>query len=96
MSSSTWVGGSDAVAHPGPAGDSAMTCRATTPDWSSVCGRCATERLSSAAIAERLNAEGFRPPKRTNRFSGEMVLRLTSQSGAGPAGAAWQPGGSGP
>jgi DNA invertase Pin-like site-specific DNA recombinase len=39
------------------------------------------ERLSSAAIAERLNAEGFRPPKRTNRFSGEMVLRLTSHLG---------------
>jgi DNA invertase Pin-like site-specific DNA recombinase len=41
------------------------------------------ERLSSAAIAERLNAEGFRPPKRTNRFSGEMVLRLTSRLGLG-------------
>ena len=39
------------------------------------------ERLSSAAIAERLNAEGFRPPKRTNRFTGEMVLRLTSHLG---------------
>lgn len=39
------------------------------------------ERLSSAAIAERLNAEGFRPPKRTNRFTGQMVLRLTSQLG---------------
>jgi hypothetical protein len=39
------------------------------------------ERLSSAAIAERLNAEGFRPPKRTNRFTGEMVLRLTSRLG---------------
>jgi hypothetical protein len=39
------------------------------------------ERLSSAAIAARLNAEGFRPPKRTNRFTGEMVLRLTSRLG---------------
>jgi DNA invertase Pin-like site-specific DNA recombinase len=39
------------------------------------------ERLSSAAIAERLNAEGFRPPKRTNRFTGQMVLRLTSHLG---------------
>jgi DNA invertase Pin-like site-specific DNA recombinase len=39
------------------------------------------ERLSSAAIAERLNAEGFRPPKRTNRFTGPMVLRLTSHLG---------------
>jgi DNA invertase Pin-like site-specific DNA recombinase len=42
------------------------------------------ERLSSAAIAERLNAEGFRPPKRTNRFTGEMVLRLTSRLGLDP------------
>jgi hypothetical protein len=39
------------------------------------------ERLSSAAIAARLNTEGFRPPKRTNRFTGEMVLRLTSRLG---------------
>ena len=28
------------------------------------------ERLSAAAIAERLNAEGFRPPKRVDRFTG--------------------------
>lgn len=41
------------------------------------------ERLSSAAIAERLNGEGFRPPKRTIRFTGSMVLRLTSQLGLG-------------
>lgn len=39
------------------------------------------ERLSSAEIAVRLNAEGFRPPKRTNRFTREMVLRLTSRLG---------------
>jgi hypothetical protein len=39
------------------------------------------ERASSAAIAERLNAEGFRPPKRTNRFTGPMVQRLTSHLG---------------
>jgi hypothetical protein len=39
------------------------------------------ERASSAAIAERLNAEGFRPPKRTNRFTGQMVQRLTSHLG---------------
>jgi DNA invertase Pin-like site-specific DNA recombinase len=34
-------------------------------------------RLSSPEIAERLNAEGFRPPKRTDHFTGAMVLRLT-------------------
>ena len=27
------------------------------------------QRRTAAAIAERLNAEGFRPPKRTNRFT---------------------------
>jgi DNA invertase Pin-like site-specific DNA recombinase len=39
------------------------------------------ERKSSAEIAARLNAEGFQPPKRTNCFSGEMVLRLTARLG---------------
>lgn len=38
-------------------------------------------RFSSAAIASRLNREGFRPPKRTTRFTGSMVLRLTSHLG---------------
>jgi DNA invertase Pin-like site-specific DNA recombinase len=38
-------------------------------------------RLSSAAIAGRLNAEGFRPPKRTSRFSALMVQRLTAHLG---------------
>ena len=42
------------------------------------------ERLSSAAIAERLNAEGFRPPKRADRFTGEMVRRLTVRTWAWP------------
>lgn len=31
---------------------------------------------TSARIAERLNAEGFRPPKRVERFNRAMVLRL--------------------
>jgi hypothetical protein len=39
------------------------------------------ERLSSAAIAERLNAEGFTPPKRAVRFSSLMVSRLRSRLG---------------
>ena len=34
------------------------------------------ERLSAAAMADRLNAEGFRPPKRAGRFTREMVRRL--------------------
>jgi hypothetical protein len=41
-------------------------------------GQSCAQRLSSAEIADRLNAEGSRPPKRTNRFTGEMVLRLTA------------------
>jgi hypothetical protein len=40
-----------------------------------------TGRLNSAAIAGRLNAEGFCPPKRTTRFTGEMVRRLTAHLG---------------
>ena len=40
-----------------------------------------TGRDNAAAIAERLNAEGFSPPKRTDRFSGEMVRRLTAHLG---------------
>jgi hypothetical protein len=34
-----------------------------------------------AAIAERLNTEGFRPPKRVTRFTTEMVRRLMVQLG---------------
>lgn len=39
------------------------------------------ERLTSRAIAERLNAEGFQPPKRTSRFTAGMVARLTAHLG---------------
>jgi DNA invertase Pin-like site-specific DNA recombinase len=42
--------------------------------------RC-LERRTSAEIAERLNAEGFRPPKRTDRFTGGIVGRLTAHLG---------------
>jgi DNA invertase Pin-like site-specific DNA recombinase len=41
----------------------------------------AQERLSAAVIASRLNGEGLRPPKRTNRFTGSMVQRLLSHLG---------------
>jgi hypothetical protein len=36
---------------------------------------------SCAQIAEPLNREGFYPPKRTERFTGEMVARLLSRRG---------------
>ena len=44
-------------------------------------GELCAARLSSAAIAERLNAEGFHPPKRTPRFTPGMVQRLTAHLG---------------
>ena len=34
------------------------------------------EKLTAAEIASRLNAEGFRPPKRAERFTRAMVHRL--------------------
>lgn len=40
-----------------------------------------TGRLNSADLAQRLNAEGFCPPKRTTRFTAEMVRRLTTHLG---------------
>src|SRR5262249_16469669 len=36
---------------------------------------------SFAQIAEHLNREGFYPPKRTERFTGETVARLLSRRG---------------
>src|SRR5207253_9912158 len=40
-----------------------------------------SERLSASDMADRLNAEGFRPPKRTDHFTRSMVQRLTLQLG---------------
>lgn len=37
------------------------------------------QRRTAAQIAEQLNAEGFRPPKRTERFNKVMVCRLQVQ-----------------
>jgi hypothetical protein len=60
------------------------------------------ERLNATEMAERLNAAGFRPPKRAQRFTGAMVRRLLerlglpgrerlgSQTGLGPD--EWRPG----
>jgi hypothetical protein len=38
-------------------------------------------RLRAAEIAERLNAEGFRPPRRANRFTTASVLQLMARLG---------------
>jgi DNA invertase Pin-like site-specific DNA recombinase len=40
-----------------------------------------SEGLTSPRMAERLNAEGWRPPKRRATFNAEMVRTLTSRSG---------------
>jgi DNA invertase Pin-like site-specific DNA recombinase len=37
--------------------------------------------LGAASIAERLNAEGFRPPRRTGPFTGSIVWRLANRLG---------------
>ena len=39
---------------------------------------CGTKLLTAAEIAAQLNAEGFRPPKRVERFTPAIVLRLLS------------------
>jgi DNA invertase Pin-like site-specific DNA recombinase len=39
------------------------------------------ERLNAKKIADRLNTAGFRPPKRTTRFTGAMVRRLMERLG---------------
>ena len=39
------------------------------------------QKLRSWEIAERLNAEGFRPPKRTGQFNAVMVARLAAARG---------------
>lgn len=39
------------------------------------------QRHSSSTIAAKLNAEGFRPPKRTQQFTAAMVQRLTLRLG---------------
>lgn len=39
------------------------------------------QRLSAPAMAERLNVAGFRPPKRTTRFTGVMVRGLLERLG---------------
>ena len=44
-------------------------------------GQLAAEGLSAGAIAERLNAEGYRPPKRREHFGPQGVLDLLQSLG---------------
>jgi len=46
--------------------------------------------LTSVQAAEKLNAEGWRPPKRRPTFNAEMVRTIMSRSGMTTRGAAWQ------
>jgi DNA invertase Pin-like site-specific DNA recombinase len=75
-----WIGGtvrSHTITRP-------VTCYCQQSDHPRLVARLrelCTGRDNSAAIAEKLNAEGFRPPKRTKQFTGEMVRRLTAQLG---------------
>lgn len=43
-------------------------------------GELRAQELSLAQMAECLNAEGYRPPKRTSRFTKQMLTRLLSQT----------------
>lgn len=43
--------------------------------------RLCGQRQTAAEIAQRLTAEGFHPPKRTDRFTRDMVLRLIGRLG---------------
>ena len=45
--------------------------------------RLCADRVTSAVIAERLNAEGFRPPKRSARFTGATFQKLAAGLGGG-------------
>jgi hypothetical protein len=75
-----WVGGAErshALARP-------VKSSAQHSDYPRLTARLRTlsaEGRTGAAIAEQLNAEGFRPPKRTTRFTRCMVLRLLDQLG---------------
>ncbi len=56
-------------------------------DYGRLTGRIGELRdsgLSLAEIAERLNAEGFRPPKRAAQFTGPMLTRLLRRGGRDP------------
>ena len=56
-------------------------------DWPGCCPgwrNCRREGCSAARIADALNREGFRPPKRTERFRKSMIHRLLNRCGLSP------------
>ncbi len=69
----------DPIPPPGPW--LAIVRSRTTRAWLARMRELCMGRDNSSAIAERLNSEGFRPPKRTKRFSAEILRRLTAHLG---------------
>jgi hypothetical protein len=70
-----WIGGlvrSHALSRP----VSRYDCRSDYPRLVERLRSLSGERLRAAPIAARLNAEGFRPPRRAKRFTVGIVLRL--------------------
>jgi hypothetical protein len=77
-----WVGGearSHLLTRPVRRYDQHSEYPRLTARLGALCG----EGRTAAAIAEQLNAEGFHPPKRTARFTRDMVLRLIGRLGLG-------------
>jgi DNA invertase Pin-like site-specific DNA recombinase/DNA-binding transcriptional MerR regulator len=70
-----WIGG-DVESHVLSRPVRRYDLRADYPQLISRLRALLAEGLSVAAIAERLNEEGFRPPKRVDRFNRGMVQRL--------------------
>jgi hypothetical protein len=75
-----WMGGTQAE-HTMTRPVSRYSQQADYPRLVSRLKELCNERLSSAEIALKLNAEGFRPVQRAKQFTGAMVLRLTSEWG---------------
>jgi hypothetical protein len=63
-----------------------VRCYERLADYGRLCKRIddlREEGLSLAAVAGRLNAEGFRPPKRSTTFNGAIIGQLLWRRGAG-------------
>jgi DNA invertase Pin-like site-specific DNA recombinase len=61
-----------------------VKCYAQMTDYPKLAAKLRTlhkERLNAKEIADRLNIAGFRPPKRTTRFTGPMVRGLLERLG---------------
>ena len=89
-SPSPWTASSSTSPSPGPAGTNRRTAVRLVarlyqlsyyPALLALVTELADAGRTSQQIADVLNAEGFRPPKRTSRFTGVQVRTLISQCG---------------